>query len=87
MLIFAKQLAEGHYDCLLNRPDGSTVEWAQVIESNRDTHIVFFNRSFIVDFMQRIKRMFIDGTFQTRAQLQDCIQLLTVLVVYMAKVL
>lgn len=87
LLELSQQLEEGHYDRLLNRPGGLKIEWNKIVDAKGDIHLVFYNRRLIIDHLQKIKRMLIDGTFQTRAKLEDCIQLLTVLVIYMAKVM
>lgn len=59
---------------------GGRMSFQVVTSDENNVHIVFFDEEFIrrQNEIESFTKIFADGTFDTRAALDDCLQLLTV---------
>lgn len=73
-----EQLRDGNYNRIL-RGGGVELTAHAVTDENGFVHIIFYDREFILEYMSRVKRLFIDGTFQCRPNIKDIMQLLNIL--------
>ena len=76
---FANQIREEKYNNVLDYEEEWKMEAVPVIDEGGDTHIIFYNKEFNETNFEIVKDVFIDGTFKSRPNIKDCMQLLTVL--------
>lgn len=51
----------------------------KLTDANGHSHVVLYDRQFILDEMSKVDRLFIDGTFSTAPTMDDVYQLLTII--------
>lgn len=76
---FLQQMDQNLYAKVLRYSEGHSMTAHGVTDTNGDTHVIFFDQLFIEQFLQSVRRLFIDATFQCRPNMSDICQLLTVM--------
>lgn len=76
---FLQQLNENLYARVLRYTADHSLTVQVVTDRNGDTHVLFYDKTFIKEFFRTVSRLFIDATFQCRPNLSDVCQLLTVM--------
>ncbi|KAL7289179.1 hypothetical protein TKK_0017122 [Trichogramma kaykai] len=75
---FVKQINNGDYNKVLSYYDFE-VSAQPVMDAKGMEHVLLYDKEFIKKHFENCTHLFIDGTFKTRPDLEDCVQLLIIM--------